>query len=51
MTPREFWLTVEGFRKQEERQMERLAWQTAYLLQPWSKKKVTVDKLLGRRRE
>lgn len=52
MTPREILRAVRGRSDYEEAQLHgqwyRMAWQTAYLLQPYSgKKKLTAEKLLG----
>lgn len=57
MTPREFELHVKGFRNRMERELERLAWHAANIINaiPYfgkgRKKAVTIDQLLGRKRE
>ena len=48
MTPAELTAMLEGARTTEERRWYRTAWQVAYLLTPYSKKKLTPEKLLGR---
>lgn len=50
LTPREFWILINGYRVREERVWERTAWMVAHLMNVSGnlKKAVTVDKLLGR---
>lgn len=51
MTPREIISAVQGRGEYEQAQNQarwyKVAWLTAYLLQPHSKKKLTAEKLLG----
>lgn len=53
MTPAEFALTAEGYRKRDERELYRAAWMVSYLLQPHLKKgkRLSPDKLLGKTKE
>lgn len=54
MTPREFGELVEGFRDRHEYDMQKIAWQTANLMNVHIQKKrdmVTVEKLLGKKKE
>lgn len=54
LTPDQFWsltiaellLAIEANGERYREDMEKLAWQTAYLLQPWSKRKVKPSQLL-----
>lgn len=48
MTPAEFRATVTGYYAADERALERVAWQTALLLNMVSDKVITPDQLLGR---
>ncbi|MFW6079006.1 MAG: phage tail assembly chaperone [Gemmatimonadota bacterium] len=48
MTPREYGAAKRGRERERERDLEALAWQTAHLLQPWSKRRITPKDLLGR---
>lgn len=48
MTLREFDIYVRGYTKRIEHGRELLAWHAANLMNCWVKKKVTVDRLLGR---
>lgn len=49
LTPREFSLMIEGAECRDDRGWRRVAQLAAWLLQPWSKKIVRADRLLGRR--
>ena len=50
MTPREFERYVAGYRKRQEQEWYRVAWLACYILAPYSKRKVTPEKLLGLKR-
>lgn len=41
-------LLVEGHRYRDEQLWQRTAWMVAHLLQPYTKERLTVDKLLGK---
>jgi len=47
-TAKEIDYYIEAYRNKEENEMMKLAWQTAYLINCWSKKKVTPKRLLSR---
>jgi hypothetical protein len=49
MTLSEFDIYVRGHMKRMETNQELLAWHAANLMNCWTKKKVTADKLLGRK--
>jgi hypothetical protein len=48
LTPAEFGEMSEGYKLKSDMEMERLAWQTANLINVHVKKKVTVKQLLGK---
>jgi hypothetical protein len=47
LTPEELERIVLGWQRRQEDEWERMAWLAAHMLAPWSKKKLTPDKLLG----
>lgn len=51
MTPREFFLTVEGYTRAQEAETRRAAWQACIVANVWLPrgKRLTVDDLLGKR--
>lgn len=49
MTPADFDLAVQAYRNRQEDEWYRTAWMVAYLLKPHTKKKITPEKLLGRK--
>ena len=51
MTPREIGYVVKGYTKRLERSHELLAWHAANIMNCWTKKKVTPQKLLGRAKQ
>ena len=50
MTPYELSLVMEAYGERQEKQLYLTAWQTAHHLNMVSKKRITAEKLLGRRR-
>lgn len=53
MTPAEFYQRVEAYAKREEKEMRKLAWQTAIIVNHWRKETdyLTIDDLLPTKRE
>lgn len=49
LTPEELGIHIEAHQRREEREWYRAAWIVSHSLAPWSKKKLTPEKLLGRR--
>lgn len=47
LTPRELFALLDGAMLRAGQHHEDLAWQTALLLQPWSKQRLTASQLLG----
>jgi hypothetical protein len=48
LTPAELAALAEGAQQRERVKQERLAWAVAYLLAPWTKRRITPAMLLGR---
>ena len=49
MTPAEFDRTVAAYRKRIDDEWYRTAWMVAWIMRPHIKKKITPEKLLGRK--
>jgi hypothetical protein len=50
LTPKQFYLMVQGIREKDERETHKYAQLAAWIMQPHAKKKITPDMLLNKQR-